>query len=295
MRIPTVTTMLSARVPTQASGSEGESDALEPLLLDLLTAAQRTWPTIALPAAAFVSYIGPRLLTHVPPLSALRQLHTADLYLACACARGDVHALAAFEDHCLRNLDGALLKLRLNADEIAEVKQRVRTRVLSADGRRAEIVDFSGRGDLRGWIRVMAVREAMRYQRHARRETPLEDNALLEALVAHGDPESEHMKGVYRREFYLAFVEAVRTLPDREQILLRQHHVDALTIDELGELYRVHRSTAARLLERARNRVLAATRARLMSQLHVHPEELDSIMRLIRSQLEVSLRSIFIR
>jgi RNA polymerase sigma-70 factor (ECF subfamily) len=70
---------------------------------------------------------------------------------------------------------------------------------------------------------------------------------------------------------------------------LRQHYVDGLTIDELGKLYRMHRSTAARLVVRARGLVLEATRAQMMSRLEVHSQDLDSIMRMIRSQLDISL------
>jgi RNA polymerase sigma-70 factor (ECF subfamily) len=291
--MPTLTELLLARTQLPSLEPEADSDALEALLLDIFGSAQRAWPTIALPPEVFVSYLGDRLPPHVPPALALRQLHTADLFIACACTRDDAHAHAAFEDCCLGRLDGALLKFGLSADAVAEIKQRVRIRVLCADSRRAEIADFSGRGDLRGWLRVMALREAMRHQRHARRETPLDDTALLESFVAHDNPELHHMKGLYRKEFKLAFEAAVRALPDREQILLRQHYVDALTIDELGGLYRVHRSTAARLLERVRTHVLAATRARLMSELHVEADELDSIMHMIGSQLDVSFRALF--
>ena len=270
----------------------GHRDELDALRLDILSSAQRACPTVTLPADVFTAYLDERIPADVPPSIALRQMHTSDLYLACACARGDRHAMAAFDERCVRHLDPALLKIGLSADAIAEIKQEIRSRVLVGHRGRAQIVDYAGRGDLRGWVRVMAVRQALQSQHRNRREVPLEDDALMQRLIASSNPESDHLKGLYRDEFKRAFEDALQALPDRERTLLRQHHIDGLTIDELGRLYRVHRSTAARLISRARNLVLEATRQRMMSELDVQPRDLDSIMRMIRSQVEISLRAL---
>jgi hypothetical protein len=62
-----------------------------------------------------------------------------------------------------------------------------------------------------------------------------------------------------------------------------------LTIDQLGQLYHVHRATAARSLDRSRKALLNATRAQAGRAAAGEPAELDSILRMIRSRLEVSL------
>jgi RNA polymerase sigma-70 factor, ECF subfamily len=264
--------------------------AADEVLPAIISAAQDTYPMVRVPADVFIAYLGDRVAAEPPWSLALRQLHTADLYLACACGRGDAHAIAAFDARCVRPLDRVLSKMGINPDVIAEVKQEIRTRVLVGDGKRPKIVDFEGRGDLRGWVRVMAIRLALRRQARARREMPADDQALLHGLAGSNNPEFDHTKGLYRREFKRAFEDALRALPARELTLLRQHHIDALTIDELAALYRVHRATAARLLVRARVLLLEATRARMLSQLRVQPHELDSILRMIRSNIEISLR-----
>jgi RNA polymerase sigma-70 factor (ECF subfamily) len=271
---------------TTASGHETGLDAT---LESIIGSAAETCPTFSVPREEFVAYLWARLPADVPPEFALAQMHTADLYLACACARGDAQAVAAFDEHCLSQLDRVLGKMGIDADASAEVKQEIRRRVLVGDGRRPEIVDFSGRGDLRSWVRVMAVRQALRRQERARRDIAVEDDELLERIVAPENPELDYAKGMYREEFKRAFEAALKALPDRERTLLRQHYIDGLTIDEIGHLYRVHRSTAARLLVRARTRVLAATRAQMMCQLDVQSKDLDSIMRMIRSQIDISL------
>jgi RNA polymerase sigma-70 factor, ECF subfamily len=278
-------------------GSEGQGSTqneleLDAALLDVIDTAQRACPTFRLPGDVFAAYLRERLPADVALPIALRQMHAADLYLACACALGDARAIAAFDERCLSHLDRAMARMGIDQDMIEEIKQDIRRRVLTGDGGRAEIVDFCGRGDLRGWIRVMATRQAMRSQSRARREVPIDDDELLQQIVACNTPELDCLKSSYRREFKQAFEAALRALPDREQTLLRQHHVDSLTLDEIAGLYRVHRATAARMLARARTLVMEATRERLMSQLDVPSQDLDSILRMIWSQVEISLRAL---
>ena len=255
--------------------------------------ARETWPSVAVGEEAYVAHLARHLPSDVPVVEALRQMNTADLYLACACSQGNAQAIDAFETHCLSVVDGAIARFRLGADAVAEVKQRLRQRVLVADDGPPRIVGFSGRGELRGWVRVMAVREALHMSEGARRETELDDADRLQAFVTPSDPELDLMKARYRDAFGKAFDRALRELPAREQTLLRQHVIDGLTIDQLGALYRVHRATAARSLERVRKAVLASTRAHMSEHLHVRSSELNSILRLIRSRLEVTLRGLF--
>jgi|GEM_PF-4314550 len=63
-------------------------------------------------------------------------------------------------------------------------------------------------------------------------------------LVAHGgrdeaglDPEIAYLKQRYRDEFREAFVAALGALDERQRNVLRQHHLDGMTIDQLGSLH----------------------------------------------------------
>jgi hypothetical protein len=62
-----------------------------------------------------------------------------------------------------------------------------------------------------------------------------------------------------------------------------------LTIDELAPAHRVHRATIARWLDSARKQVLSATRSMLVSRHSLDPAEADSILRAVRSQIDLSL------
>lgn len=267
-----------------------DPDLLARRLDDVIGAARRAWPTVELATDRYVAHLARHLPEGVAVEQALDQMHTDDLYLACACALGNRQAVLAFEQHCLVGLEAVLARYRTSSDLVAEVKQRVRERALvSAEGP-PRIERFSGRGDLRGWVRVMAAREAINLLRQSRRDAWIDDDARLHALLTPGDAALDHAKARYVEEFKQAFSAALRSLPPRDQTLLRQHVIDGLSIDQLGALYGVHRATAARNLERARQAVLAGTRQRLASVLRVRTGELDSILRLIRSRVEITLR-----
>src|SRR5690606_10599806 len=66
-------------------------------------------------------------------------------------------------------------------------------------------------------------------------------------------------------------------------------HVDGLNIDEIGAIYRVHRVTAFRWLEKAKEQLVARTLEILRGRLKVTSKELDSVLRMIRSQIHLSL------
>ena len=75
----------------------------------------------------------------------------------------------------------------------------------------------------------------------------------------------------------------------RQRNLLRLQVLHGCNIDDIAGLYRVHRATAARWLETVRNTLFTSTRACMIKRLRVPKEEFLSIMRLIRSQLDISL------
>jgi RNA polymerase sigma-70 factor (ECF subfamily) len=122
------------------------------------------------------------------------------------------------------------------------------------------------------------------------REIPTEAAELADRMRQPSvDPRLDDLRRRYRGDFAAAFRAALAALPVRERNLLRQHHMDGLTIDQLAGLYRVHRATAARWVARARTTLSGETRRRLMERLGVATQDADSIIRLVRSQLDLSL------
>jgi RNA polymerase sigma-70 factor, ECF subfamily len=251
--------------------------------------AAGAWPKVRLDPAAFMAELARRVDGAADETAALAALPLRDLYLARACEAGDAAALAAFETEYLTEADAAAAILRAGSDVADEVKSRLREQLLVArDGRPPGISGYSGRGDLRGWLRVTAVREALRMVKKAKREVNLEA-ALAEELTAGADPELEQLKHRYRDEFNGSVREALTALPARERTLLRLHVVDRLSIDQIGAIHRVHRATAARWVAHARAELVTATHHRLAERLGVAGDEVKSIIRLVSSQLEVSV------
>ena len=224
------------------------------------------------------------------PADALRRMHLADLYLACACAEGDARALAALEVKVWPAVDAVLARIGVAPARRQDLLQDLRAALFTASGTTpGRISQYRGRGELRRWLGAAAVREAYRVTARDRRET-VSDTAVLGALAgAGGDPELAYLKELYRVEIEAAFHAALGTLERPERNLLRQHHVDGLTIDVVAHLHGVHRATAARRIAKARQRLTAKILEDLRDRLRVSESELASIIRLVRSQIDVGL------
>jgi RNA polymerase sigma-70 factor, ECF subfamily len=246
--------------------------------------AMAAWPGVPLAREVFANA--------VRGLSAadFERLNAADLYLALACARGEPAAISVFDREHTGVIERAVVASGATPAETAELVQIVRVRVLvgkTSDGV-PPIGGFNGRSHLARWVKVVAAREAARLLAHDRREDLIDDHSIADRAVE-VDARLEHMKRLYREEFRAAFAVAVDALTDRERLILRQHVLDGLGIDQLAPLYQVHRATAARWIAAAQRAVIDKTHQALRDRLKVSGEDLDSILRLIRSELDISL------
>lgn len=253
--------------------------------------ARATWPEVHVEPSDFLIYLAARLPADVEPDAALRSLRCADLYIACACLRGDGRAVAALTDRCFRVVAERLVREGLAATVVADAQQRLAAQLfLGAGDQPPRLTQYAGRGDLQGWIYIAALREARHLTaRENRRVDAGQLDALSDAADGEDGVELRYLKQRYRGEFKAAFQAALAQLEQRERNLLRYQVIEALSIDEIGVIYQVHRATAARWLVRVRERLFEGTRALLMQQLKIGGAETESIIRLIRSQLDTSL------
>jgi RNA polymerase sigma-70 factor (ECF subfamily) len=237
---------------------------------------------------AFLRYIAVR--TRAPDL--LERLRVPDLYVACACVHRDGRALAALDARYFHEIDAALRKMNLSPAKIEDVKQTLRRQLfVGAEGAAPRIAQYDGTGDLKAWLRVTAVRAALKVIRKEKRETPIGDEALFEGTAgASSDPELAYIKHVYRDRFKAAFQASLDALDDRDKTLLRQSVVDGLSIDDLCALHGVHRATVARWLAKAKDTLLDGTRKHFMQNARISKNECESILRLVQSQLDATIR-----
>lgn len=268
---------------------------LDRRLWSIVDQGRAAWPELPVEPRIIVEFIA-RQVTDDLADAALDGLRPADLYLACACANHLPGALAAFDRDYMREVDVALQRMRVGPPRLQDVKQLVRQRLFVGGGTAGQptspgkIAEYGGRGDLRRWIRSVAVRTCLNELRKGKREVLVDDEQLIaqHALTA-DDPEVDYMKRTYASEFRAAFAEALGQLGGREQTLLRYHHVDGLNIDEIGAIYRIHRVTAFRWLEKAKEQLVKVTLETLRTRLKLPAHELHSVLRMIRSQVHLSL------
>ncbi len=258
---------------------------------DVWRGAREAWPDVVVTRDelfAYVTALHPELASVTGDLP---KLAYTDLYLACACARGDAAAVAAFEAHFEAECEHAARRLGgPSAPPVEEVRQILHHRLFVAEpGARPKITEYAGRGDLRTWVRISAVRLALNLTKRAAREIPFESNALGYLAGGGADPELQFIKRMYQEEFRAAFTEACRALPSRERNLLRYAFSERMTVDEIGTLYGVHRATAARWVVKAHERLVLDVKAAMRGRLRVDDSEYASILRLIESQLEITL------
>jgi RNA polymerase sigma-70 factor (ECF subfamily) len=264
---------------------------LDTVIAAHLDEGTREWPNVTLEPAVYLRYLADKLRerTDEPADHVVRTMPAAALSLAAACTAGDDAAIAAFRDAVFPVIRPALAKLGLSDTTIDEAEQRVLVMILVGDPDRPAIAVYSGRGRLKSWVRSIAVRTARRLAGITEGGTDGQDE--LDRLTDNvHDPELALLRERHRDQVRSALAHALTDLSDRKRTVLRQYYIDGLTIDQLAALYKVDRATTARWVISARSAVLEGTRERLRATLGANNEEVESILRLVRSDLDLSLR-----
>lgn len=229
-----------------------------------------------------------RRLGSTASLAAIGQLHH-DIYLAVAANDGDPRAIAACEQIGRREVEFAASKLRATTSQAEETRSELGRLMFTSEAERGcAIGSFTGRGDLRGYVCVIVARALGRRIQRDRREVTLDDQ-VIDAFAPQVAPEVALLREQYRPEVDAALRNAIAALSDRHRAVLRFHLIEGWSIDQLGERYGVHRATAARWLTGAREDLGARIRGELAERLAIPESQVDSIVALVTSRIEVSV------
>lgn len=256
---------------------------------DVIDRARAAWPDLELDEAGFAAHVE----AHGGDLAAL---HAGDVWLAYGCAVGNDDAVGAFDREVLSQTGLLLGRMQPAPQLVDEVRQALREKLLVAGpGQRPRIAEYAGRGPLVAWVRVAAVRTALDLLRASGARAAGGDVEPDDLARDEASPELDYLKERYRPQFKAAFQSALRGLDAEQRNVLRLHVVEGLNIDEIGALFKVHRSTVARWIAAARQEVLTRARAELHANLGLSAGEFDSLAGVVRSQLDLSVKKILVK
>ncbi len=245
---------------------------------DLWNAARARWPGVELELGRFTEHLEQRR-SH-----GIDRLHASDLYLAAACLAQRPHALEAFELECLRPLPRQLSSYGLSPAAAEELLQALRVRLLvEAPPRLAE---YDGRGPLGAWVRVAAVRLASNLKRTEGQQRDVAQASPVRAAPI--DPELALMTHTSKDLLQNAVDAALATLEPEERMALRLTYSHGVNLDGVAQALGVSRATAGRRVLSARERMRDEV-LRVLGQRVTQPSELESLVKLVRSKLELSL------
>jgi RNA polymerase sigma-70 factor (ECF subfamily) len=266
---------------------------LEAALGALLAGARAAWPDVGVTDDAFLRYLAERIGASPDPVAALAGVHGTDLLLACGCAFGDAQALRAFDERFLEPLTGYLRGREPPGTSAAEIKQAVRASVLVSAGEGLpRIANYGGQGPLAAWLRIVAVRTAGQIRRTQKEHALFDADSPMFVEAPGPDPELAYLKTRYRAELQEAFRATLGALAPRDRTILRLHFIDGLNADAIATAYKVSKRTAERWLAQTRSRILDETRQLLGQKLQVEPSQLDTLMGLVQSEIDVSIYEI---
>ncbi len=250
-------------------------------------AARRGWPNLRVDLHAFAAHAA----RHAAAKGLLLPLENApDLYLAFACAARVPGASEAFEQAFGRVIARVLARRRANADVADDAGQTLRERLLVAPpGGIPKIAEYAGVGPLKSWVAATAATTVlMMFRSQDRRREDSDEGGAAAAIARDAGPELLYLQERYKNELQEAVARALSRLNERDRTMLKLHLAEGVSIDAVGALYNVDRSTAARWINAARASLVTLTRADVRERLGLTDGECDSIAALVRSQLHVS-------
>jgi RNA polymerase sigma-70 factor len=266
---------------------------LNRMLTQALESARAKWPDVKLAPELFMAHLAERLPGPKPESSfeaLLGQLRVDELYLACACLHQVPLAAETFEQHYLRKLPKLLRHRERSAAAIDEICQLASVKILVAtEEGPPKIAEYKGIGDLLSWVRVIAVRIALR-QRQGPEVSPEEpDSDLPDPIHISEDPGLRFIKQHHQEDLRHAFRQAFASLTDEDRYLLRLYYVDRLSMYKMEPLLRTSQPTISRRMGQIREKLGTEIRRHLQVSLGVSAKDFQSFINLVDSQFDLHL------
>jgi len=286
------TEFLEARASSSGIERAQARDSLEAALVAAVERARVEWPSLSVDVMAWARHLAAHAPEKIGAEVWLRTAPVADLFLAFACASGDAEAMAVLERRYFGGVRAALASAGVAFSDAEEVLGLLRARLfVGSGGAQPRISTYSGRGPIAGWLKVAAVRLAVDEYRStgASPERPVDIEVLERLAPASTEPELAYLRARYQAAFEEALKQALTALTPQQRTLLRLYYVDGVGVEKLGTMNGVHGSTISRWIARARGTLLREVRRLVGATLAISNSEYESLLRIVRSGLHLSL------
>lgn len=283
-----------AALPEERVGDFASLPDLPERLGEVWERVHQAWPVLTTGRLRFYPYLAQRVQSNLNEPADIDRMDAPGLYLACACIEQEPLALESFQKLLIPYAHSLTIRTGLDSGAMDDLVATLSEQMLVGSNESPpRIAQYSGRGSLRAWLKVSVTRMALRRAKKYKNEQELpEDERVLPEDQPSDDLVLAYLRRQFRAPFTEAFREAFAALSSDDRLLMRRKFVDGLTGDELAVLHKMHRATVVRRLSRARQQLVEDIRSRLVHKLQVGHDEVDSIIRVLRSQLDASFGSL---
>jgi RNA polymerase sigma-70 factor (ECF subfamily) len=270
--------------PTMGAGGALESARL------LWERGKARWPELPVSLERFTAFVSSHESDAETPWD---RLHAEDLYLACACVDGVVGAADAFVEELRADLAGYVARVTGRTDAKTEITDELLVDVLvGRGGSPPKLATYAGRGPLRAWLRMVAVRRSLNAARDDERHARGAKHLFHEMMDAGHDPELAFIKRQYGPAFDEAFHDAVAAIDPTHRALLRLHYGEGVTLAVLGAMHGWSKPTTSRRLADARDALLTRATGILREKVQLGDSSLESLLKMMRSNIEENLAAL---
>ncbi|MDP9034901.1 MAG: sigma-70 family RNA polymerase sigma factor [Myxococcota bacterium] len=253
-------------------------------------ASEAKWPTFRLPRVEFER----RLRAVIDgqednPFEALARIRAPDLYIAHACAMRIPGAVTTFTSTYLTRLEEDLRHFKIPQVLGEDVRRELEDTLLLGSGEVGpKIAQYEGRGPLRRFVATAARNAAISLLRRRSRDPDVDVDAIQSQLT----PCAESVRrGASPQD--AAVRDAVRAslsaLDRRQRMIVRLHLSRGVALTQIAKMLGVHQSTVSRTFDAALQRLHRDIRRHLREDHGFKEKEMESAIREVRSQLDLSL------
>jgi len=269
--------------------TEQDSTPSSDLVGRVIAAGSARWPKLSVNPEQLERHllqIGVSLEQATPTIA-------ADLFLAFACLSNVPNAVQSFHETYRQLVTATALHFDRTGELTDELWQRLAVLLFVSQGDQPpRIAQYRGRGPLSAWVRASAKRTALRLVRIDSLEMLMTREALAEEISDTCDQELALLKNHYGELFRQELLEALTELPRRDRMLLQLNLVAGLSTTRIAKMYQRNQSSISRQLHKAAATVFTLVKRRLHARLGVATAELDSLIDLARSHIELTLSSL---